>query len=272
MSNYKTKIYLDSSNPEDTKEALNILGFLDGQTTNPSLFSKISNHKYSSDQIWDEYKKCIQSIHELIPSGSISAEIYADTSSTVNQMLMQAEGIQSFGDFVHIKIPTCTNGIKTLEQLLTKDLKVNMTLGFDQNQAYAIAKIAGNSKPNQVYYSSFIGRLFDSGTNGFENLKNIQTMYKSINSPVSILACSFRNLNQFLACMALEVDIVTVSIDILREWQKHNFVIPQLSSFHFEGDKVPMLPIEELDTTKVDNPLSLVGMTKFASDWNSLII
>jgi transaldolase len=272
MSQYKTKIYLDSSNPEDTSEALKILGFLDGQTTNPSLFAKANTNKYSETEVWEAYKSCVLSIHKLIPEGSVSAEIYADTSSTVNQMLIQAERIQEFGEFVHIKIPTCTNGIKTLETLVSQNKKVNMTLGFDQNQAFAIANMAKNTAPNQIYYSSFIGRLFDNGVNGIENLKNIKQMYTELNSPVSILACSFRSLDQFLACMALEVDIVTVSLDILKEWQKHNFTIPALDSFHFDGVKTNYIPLEELDSTKVNNPLSLAGIHKFAADWNSIIV
>ncbi len=272
MSIYKTKIYLDSSNPEDTIEAIKILGFLDGQTTNPSLFAKVSKDKYSEVAIWEAYKKCVNEIHLLIPEGSVSAEIFADTSSTVNQMLNQANRIQDFGPFVHIKIPICTNGIKTLQSLVLNNQKVNMTLGFDQNQAYAVALASQTTLPGQVYYSSFIGRLFDDGINGFQNLKNIKRMYQELNSPVSILACSFRNLDQFLACMALEVDIVTVSIDILRQWQKHNFIIPDINSFSFQGQNTMYIPVDHLDQNKVDNPLSLKGIHKFAADWNNLII
>jgi transaldolase len=35
-----TKVFLDSGNPAETKEAKDLLGFLDGQTTNPSLVAK----------------------------------------------------------------------------------------------------------------------------------------------------------------------------------------------------------------------------------------
>ena len=34
----KTKIFLDSASPKETEEALKLLGFLDGQTTNPQKF------------------------------------------------------------------------------------------------------------------------------------------------------------------------------------------------------------------------------------------
>ena len=38
--NLKTKIFLDSGDPDEAREILNKLGFLDGQTTNTSLISK----------------------------------------------------------------------------------------------------------------------------------------------------------------------------------------------------------------------------------------
>ena len=40
MSIKLPKIFLDSGNPDDTKKVKSLLGFLDGQTTNPSLVLK----------------------------------------------------------------------------------------------------------------------------------------------------------------------------------------------------------------------------------------
>lgn len=39
-ANLKTKIFLDSGDPKETREAISLLGFLDGQTTNPTLIAK----------------------------------------------------------------------------------------------------------------------------------------------------------------------------------------------------------------------------------------
>ena len=36
----KTRIFLDGGDPDQTKEIIDILGFLDGQTTNPTLIGK----------------------------------------------------------------------------------------------------------------------------------------------------------------------------------------------------------------------------------------
>ena len=41
----KTRIFLDGGNPEETKEIIDILGFLDGQTTNPTLIQRTPRQK-----------------------------------------------------------------------------------------------------------------------------------------------------------------------------------------------------------------------------------
>jgi transaldolase len=57
LENLKTKIFLDSGDPNETRKVIEILGFLDGQTTNPSLIAKNpsvmnkfnANHKFSNE-------------------------------------------------------------------------------------------------------------------------------------------------------------------------------------------------------------------------------
>jgi transaldolase len=69
-NNLKTKIFLDSGDPQETREALKILGYLDGQTTNPTLISKNPQakkrlergDKFTKEEIFTFYKKvCIDS-------------------------------------------------------------------------------------------------------------------------------------------------------------------------------------------------------------------
>ena len=86
----KTKIFLDSCDPEETKEILSILGFLDGQTTNPTLVAKnpyakerfLKGDKFTKEEIYDFYKKIITEISGLSPNGYISIEVYADQNTT----------------------------------------------------------------------------------------------------------------------------------------------------------------------------------------------
>jgi transaldolase len=46
----KTRIFLEGGNSDETREIIELLGFLDGQTTNPTLRSKNPEAKKRLDQ------------------------------------------------------------------------------------------------------------------------------------------------------------------------------------------------------------------------------
>ncbi|MBI4130560.1 transaldolase, partial [Candidatus Roizmanbacteria bacterium] len=155
-SNLTTKIFLDSGDPEDTKKMIGILGFLDGQTTNPSLVAKkladqgLGNgergKKLSEKELLNEYKKIVQEISSIIPQGSVSIEVYADKTTTAEQMLVQGKEMFSWIPNAHIKFPTTAEGLKAAERAVIEGMRVNMTLVFTQSQAaavYAATKHAG---------------------------------------------------------------------------------------------------------------------------------
>jgi transaldolase len=60
----KTKILVDGGDPQETVRVKSLVGFVDGQTTNPTLISKnpevrqliSSGHKFSPQEQLDEYK------------------------------------------------------------------------------------------------------------------------------------------------------------------------------------------------------------------------
>ena len=70
----KTKILVDGGDPNETLRIKDLIGFVDGQTTNPSLIANnpdiqrliASGHKLSSREEKEEYKKIVQSISPLV--------------------------------------------------------------------------------------------------------------------------------------------------------------------------------------------------------------
>src|SRR3990167_9326509 len=104
MSIKLPKIHLDSSNPEDTKKAKGLIGFLDGQTTNPSLVAKnpeIQKHlaagkKLSEADLLNYYKAMIAELDKML-AGPISVETYADWNTSAADMLSQAEKMYTWG-------------------------------------------------------------------------------------------------------------------------------------------------------------------------------
>jgi len=83
MSIKLPKIFLDSSDPEETKKAKGLLGHLEGQTTNPSLVVKNpevqkligAGKKLPEKDLLNLYKQLVQEIEKEI-AGSISVEVY----------------------------------------------------------------------------------------------------------------------------------------------------------------------------------------------------
>src|SRR5207237_5425554 len=86
----KTKILVDGGDPEETLRVKELLGFVDGQTTNPTLIAKnpeiqqqiASGHTLSPQEEKDEYKKIVQAISKLIGDAGVSIEVLADHSTT----------------------------------------------------------------------------------------------------------------------------------------------------------------------------------------------
>jgi transaldolase len=95
----KTRILLDGGDPEETLRIKNLLGFLDGQTTNPSLVAKspdivrlvAAGQRLSEQQESAEYKKVVQRIAPLVGDAGISIEVFSDLSTSAEQMLNQGK-------------------------------------------------------------------------------------------------------------------------------------------------------------------------------------
>ena len=281
--NLKTKIFLDSGNPVETREAVKLLGFLDGQTTNPSLIAKnpelqakiAETGKLSNDDINNFYKSVIEEIAVMIPDGSISIEVYADKNTDKEKMIEQAHMMNAWFKNAHIKLPITEAGLQAEHDLLKENIKVNMTLCFAEEQAAAVYNMSKEAEKGNVYVSPFIGRLDDKGENGMSLIKNIQKCFANGDGHVEVLAASIRNYEHFLACLALEVDIITAPLKILEEWWKHDLELP---GSNFVYDKKELQDIEykgvSLDKNFIDynlqHDLTDAGLEKFASDWNNL--
>lgn len=279
----KTKIFLDGGDPEETKQLLKALGFLDGQTTNPTLVSKNPNaqkrlesgQKFTSEEIMDFYKDMVTKISKLIPDGSVSIEVYADENTTASEMMSQARRMDEWIPNAHIKFPSTHAGLAAAEDSVKRGINVNMTLVFSQEQAAAVYNATKGAIKGQVFVSPFIGRLDDKGENGMDLIKNILKMYESGDGHVEVLTASVRNLHHFAAALSLGSDIITSPFKLIKAWKTKGMQIPETYSY----DPKSLKPIEyqDLDLEKkwqefdIKHELTDAGIEKFSSDWNALI-
>jgi len=280
----KSKIFLDGGDPTETRETLKLLGFLDGQTTNPTLFAKnpkvqeriARGEKFSRSEVLDFYKKVVQEISSLIPQGSISVEVYADLNTKAEEILAQARELFQWIPNAHIKIPVTFEGLKAAEKAVAEGVRVNLTLCFTQEQAAAVFQATRGAKKGQVYVSPFVGRFDDRGENGMELIKNILTMYRSGDHHVEVVVASVRNLDHLLYSLQLEADIITVPFKVLKEWAEKGLPLPD-NNYRYPNEKFKPIPYQEVNLAKnwqeynLTHELTEVGIKRFCDDWNKLI-
>lgn len=282
--NLKTKIFLDGGDPNETREIVNLLGFLDGQTTNPTLISKNPDakkriergEKFTPEEILEFYKKVVKELSVLIPEGSISIEVYADKNTKAEEMLTQGREMFSWIPNAHIKFPTTKEGLTAAEKAVKEGMRINMTLCFSQEQAAAVYVATRGAKRGHVFVSPFIGRLDDRGENGMDLIKNIIAMYKRGDGHVEVLTASVRSIGHLLYAIKLGSDIITAPYKILKEWGEKGLPIPG-DDFVYHAESLKEIPYKELDLSRnwkdfnIMHELTNNGIDRFSEDWNKLI-
>lgn len=275
----QTLIFLDSGNPEETRHVKTSLGFLDGQTTNPSLVAKNpevaqKTGALSESDLWKAYKTIAETIKDVIPNGAISVEVAADKDTTFEMMIAQARQINSWFTGVYVKLPITTAGLQAAEVLVSEGIRINMTLCFSQEQAAAVHSATKGAEHGQVFVSPFIGRLDDHGKHGADLIKNILRMYRSWNSHVMVLGASIRSLEHLYECIRMGTDIVTLPSSIIDQWITEGISINPAS---FNAKSSALEPISFLDLPEQDwqlypigHSLTDQGLEKFAEDWNKI--
>jgi len=284
----KTKILVDGGDPNETLRIKNLIGFVDGQTTNPSLIAKnpeiqrlvASGHSLSSDEEKAEYRKIVRSISPLVGDAGLSIEVFADLNTTGEDMFSQGQEMFSWIPNAYVKYPCTHEGLRAAQMSIRKGIRVNMTLCFSQEQAAAVyAATKGSKEP--VYVSPFVGRLDDRGEDGMDLVSNIKKMYARSDGHVHVLAASIRSVNHLLCSFALGAELATVPTTVLDEWAAKGFPMPD-QDFRYQGvdasgkplKKIPYkglgleLPWQSFD---IAHELTTKGIQKFVADYQSTL-
>jgi transaldolase len=280
-----TKILLDSGDQAETRSIKDLLGFLDGQTTNPSLFSKnpevaariAAGDKLSREEDREGYKKIVQEISPLVGEAGVSIEVYSDLRTTAEQMFTEGQDMFTWIPNAYIKYPCTVEGLKAAQLSVASGMRVNLTLCFSQEQAAAV--YAATKGADSAFVSPFVGRLDDQGKNGISLIENILKMYKAGDGHVKVLAASIRSLEHMLACLALKVDMITLPANVIEAWVEAGRPEPGIEYLEQYTSKLNLevIPYEEisldkeLEEYKVGHELTEKGILKFVSDFNSTL-
>src|SRR5438477_1533425 len=274
----KTRILLDSGDPDETVRIRELLGYLDGQTTNPSPIASnphivkylASGPRFTSQQENEEYRALVRRISPLVGSAGVSVEVFADSSTSAEHMFNQGREMYTWVDNAYIKYPCTAEGIRAAQLSVASGIRVNMSLCFSQQQAAAVyAATKGTPKP--VYISPFIGRLDGTGKPGIDLVKNIQRMLLQGDGHVLLLAASIRSLEHLLYCLSIDVDMITVPSSILSQWAIANFPVVGPPIMHaWAGASIPYetLDLEQpWELFDLSHALTTQGIERFAHDY-----
>ena len=284
----KTQLLVDGGDPEETLRVKNLVGYVDGQTTNPTLVAKnpevrtlvSSGHRLSSREELEEYKKIVQTISPLVGGAGVSIEVYADFDTTAEEMHAQGREMFTWIPNAYIKYPCTHEGLRAAQMSVGDAMRVNITLCFSQEQAAAVyAATKGSKAP--VYVSPFVGRLDDRGENGMDLVGNIKQMYKTGDGHVHVLAASIRHLKHLLGSFALETELVTAPGKVWEEWAAASFQLPETDFVYNGADKAgkALNPIayKSMDLNRawesfdIRHDLTTKGIQQFVADYKSTL-
>ncbi|HEX7158482.1 MAG TPA: transaldolase family protein [Edaphobacter sp.] len=278
----KSKILVDGGDPEETKHVKSLLGFVDGQTTNPSLIAKnpevkqliSSGHAFSEQEEAAEYRKIVQAVSPLVGDAGVSIEVFADLDTKAEQMLKQGREMFTWIPNAYIKYPCTSEGLKAAHQSIVEGMRVNMTLCFSQQQAAAVYAATKGAK-SPVYVSPFVGRLDDIGQNGVDVIKNIRQMFAASDHHVLVLAASIRSLQHLLYAFHVGAELVTAPANVLEQWAGQGMPMPD-DSFSYKpvGAEIPYEHInleQPWEQLNIDHELTVKGIQKFVSDYRATL-
>ncbi|CAG9620109.1 fructose-6-phosphate aldolase [Sutcliffiella rhizosphaerae] len=210
------KFFIDTANLEEIKEA-HALGVLDGVTTNPSLVAK--------ENI--SFEDRLREITSFV-AGSVSAEVIA---LDAEGMIEEGKTLAAIAPNITVKVPMTPEGLKAVKVFSELNIKTNVTLIFNANQALLAARAGA------TYVSPFLGRLDDIGQNGLDLISDIADIFAIHDIPTEIIAASIRHPMHITEAALKGAHISTVPFKVLMQLFNH--------------------------------PLTDQGIEKFLADWNN---
>ena len=213
----KTKIFCDSADFATIKK-LNKNKLVSGFTTNPSLI-RLSGAK--------SYKKYCLKLLGVCRKKPISFEVFGDT---YDEMLQQANVINSWGKNVYVKIPVVNSkgffSKKVISTLSQKGIKLNITAVYTTSQVKKIIKVI--NKKSKTLISIFSGRMSDVGKDPVPIIKQSVKLTKKMKN-IEILWASTREAYNYLQAKDCGCSIITMPPSVIDKISKFGKSYQQLT-------------------------------------------
>ncbi|MCC2930178.1 MULTISPECIES: fructose-6-phosphate aldolase [Bacillus] len=209
--------FIDTANIDEIKEAYE-LGILAGVTTNPSLVAKEANVSFHDR---------LREITEVVP-GSVSAEVI---SLKAEEMIEEGKELAKIAPNITVKIPMTADGLKAVKALTDLNIKTNVTLIFNANQALLAARAGA------TYVSPFLGRLDDIGHNGLDLISEVKQIFDIHGLDTQIIAASIRHPQHVTEAALRGAHIGTMPLKVIYQLTKHPLTDKGIEQFLADWNK-----------------------------------
>lgn len=205
------KFFVDTADVDAIRE-LDVLGMVDGVTTNPSIIAKSGR----------DIREVTAEICAMIPGRPVSAETVALDSEG---MIAEGRELARIADNIAIKVPLTWDGLKACKVLSGEGRMVNVTLCFSANQALLAAKAGA------TFISPFVGRLDDINIDGMNLIADIRQIYDNYDFSTQILTASVRTVNHMKEAALLGADVATAPPAVIKAMANHILTDKGLDAF-----------------------------------------
>lgn len=288
MSRMKeTKIAFDGLIPEEIISARNILeksGIeISHVTSNPSIAYKLQEYSHRKphgkvEALRFYFEGVDQALKQLGPEAAISVQTFVNYTTPSKEIVQQAEAIyERFEPRVRIKIPAIKNGFKAAEELIKKDIPLNMTLIFSQEQERLTILSTRNAK-QEIFHSVFFRREMLNGKANpqilMEKCLDLLSLPENRDSPITLLLASTKTAGDLQYATAIGVPYVTAPLVAIKDWEKTNFSTPPGYRIDLPEDcrdcLYDSLLKEKGERTDDQNPLAKAGIKSFRKDFEKM--
>jgi transaldolase len=152
-------------------------------------------------------------------------------STEASDMVAEGRALAPLDERVVVKVPFSRAGLTATSELTADGIPVNMTLVFSAGQALLAAEAGA------TYVSCFMGRLDDISIDSTAVVGEIVAALRGAPTTAQVLAASLRHPGHAVAAARLGCEVATAPAKVLRQMLVH--------------------------------PLTVAGIERFASDWES---
>ena len=146
-------------------------------------------------------------------------------------MIEEGKVLAAIAPNITVKVPMTLEGLKAVKAFSELNIKTNVTLIFNANQALLAARAGA------TYVSPFLGRLDDIGQDGMQLIATIAEIFDLHEIESEIIAASIRHPLHVTDAALNGAHIATIPYNVLEQLVKHPLTDSGIQRFLEDWDK-----------------------------------